>query len=199
MKLTRAAILVFSSFNVLAGGPGSYPCRSASESFVEDKPMRRLTYPLALSLLAVPFLPAAQEKKAPTRTLAGEAAYLTEKSGKAGWVAGDVTLARDGGKETHTGQLSIAFKVRKGAAGLVTLRWRSGKMNGAVGDMGFELVEKDGKRRMNVKDAAGKEVVLSLEYTVEKDVLTIKGAVSKAWTGIFDDEPTKAVAFKPGK
>ena len=162
--------------------------------------MRRLTYLSALSLLAVPFLSAAQDKEAPARTLADEAAYLTEKSGKAGWVAADVALTRDGGKQKHTGQLSIAFKARKGtAAGLVTLRWRSGKMNGAVGDMGFELVEKDGKRLINVKDAAGIGVALSLEYTVERDVLTIKGAVSKAWTGIFDDEPTKALAFKPGK
>lgn len=162
--------------------------------------MRRLIYLSVLSLLAVPFLSAAQDKKEPTRSLVDEAAYLTEKSGKAGWVAEEVALARDGGKEKHTGQLSIAFKARKGEPlGLVTLRWRASKMNGAVGNMGFDLVEKDGKRFVHVKDATGREIVLKLEYSIDKDVLTIKGAVSKAWTSIFDDEPTKAVAFKPGK
>ena len=88
----------------------------------------------------------------------------------------------------------LAERFTELAAGLVALRWRSGKMNGAVGDMGFELVEKDGKRFINVRDAAGKEVVLSMEYSIASDVLTLKGAVSKAWTGIFDDEPTKAAA-----
>jgi hypothetical protein len=82
---------------------------------------------------------------------------------------------------------------------LVTLRWRASNMNGAIGDVGFELVEKDGKRFIHVKDATGRKVVLRLEYSIDKDVLTIKGAVSKAWTAIFDDEPTKAVEFKPGK
>lgn len=156
---------------------------------------------VAVALLALPVLSLAQDKKEPTpRSLADEAGYLTEKSGKAGWVAEDVALTRDGGKEKHTGQLSIAFKARKGEpAGLVTLRWRASKMNGAVGDMGFDLVEKDGKRFIHVKDAAGREVVLKLEYTIDKDVLTIKGATSKAWTGVFDDDTTKAVAFKPGK
>ncbi len=81
----------------------------------------------------------------------------------------------------------------------MTLRWQSGGMNGAVGDVGFELVERGGRRLIQVKDAAGKEVALALEYTVTGDVLTIKGAVSKAWTGLFDDDPTKAVTFRPGK
>jgi hypothetical protein len=120
------------------------------------------------------------------------------RAGGGGAVPGRVR-PDDGGKEKHAGKLSIAFKARKGTpTGSVTLRWRSDQMNGAVGDMDFELVEKDGKRFINVKDATGKEVVLRLEYSVAKDVLTIKGAVSKAWTGIFDDL-TKAVAFKPGK
>jgi hypothetical protein len=150
-------------------------------------------------LIAAPILSAAQDKKEPARSLTDEAAYLTEKSGKVSWTAEEVALTRDG-KEKHTGQLSIAFKARKGEpAGLVTLRWRASKMNGAVGDMGFELIEKDGKRFIHVKDAMGKEVVLKLEYSINKDVLTIKGAVCKAWTGIFDDEPTKAIEFKPGK
>ena len=162
--------------------------------------MNRLFNLVALALIAAPVLSPAQDMKEPApRSLTDEAAYLTEKSGKASWTAEEVALTRDG-KEKHTGQLSIAFRARKGElAGLVTLRWRASKMNGAVGDMGFELIEKDGRRFIHVKDATGKEVVLKLEYSINKDVLTIKGAASKAWTGIFDDEPTKAIEFKPGK
>lgn len=160
-----------------------------------------LTMAMLLGLSAVLLGQTAQEpKKGSTRSLANDAAYLTAKSGKAGWVAEEVALARDGGKEKVMGQLSIVFKARKGEpAGLVTLRWRANKMNGTVGDMNFDLIEKDGKRFIHIKDATGKEVVLRLEYAIDRDLLTIKGAVSKAWTGIFDDEPTQAVAFKTGK
>jgi hypothetical protein len=84
--------------------------------------MGRLINLAALALIAVPVLAvlavlavlvAAQDKKGPApRSLADEAAYLTAKSGKAGWVAEDVALTRDGGKEKHTGQMSIAFAAR---------------------------------------------------------------------------------------
>lgn len=161
--------------------------------------MRCLINLTALSLIAFPALSVAQEKKEPSpRPLADEAAYLTAKSGKAGWVSEEVTLTRDGGKEKFKGQLSIAFRAKKGMpTGLVTLSWRSGKMNGIVGNVGFELAEKEGKRFINVKDFTGRQVVLTLEYSLASDVLTVKGAINKNWTATFDDDLKKATAFKP--
>ncbi len=161
--------------------------------------MRRLIKLVALTAIILPALSVAQDKQEPTpRSLAEEAAYLTEKGGKPGWVSEEVALTRDGGKESFKGQLTIAFAARKATpTGLITLGWRSGKMNGAVGNVWFEVVEKGGKRFIHVKDVTGREVVLALEYSVAYDVLTVKGAINKAWTATFDEDRPKAIAFRP--
>ncbi len=163
--------------------------------------MRWLIHLLPLTLIALPALSVAQDRKEPgPRSLVDEAAYLTEKSGKSGWVSEEVLLTRDEGKEKAKGQLAITFAATKGRpSGLVTLRWRLGKMNGAVGGVGFELVEKGGKRFIKINDASGRQPVLVLEYSLAADVLTIQGATNKAWTGIFDDDVTRAAVFKPGR
>ena len=55
--------------------------------------MTQIVNVLALCALALPGLAVADEQKedAP-RSLAGEAQYLTERSGKTGWTSGEVTF-----------------------------------------------------------------------------------------------------------
>ena len=133
---------------------------------------------------------------------------MTENSGKAGWAAEEVALTRDGGKEKHTGQLSITFKACKGTpTGLDTLRWRSGKMNGAIGDMGFELVETDRRQLTLVVrlDGTGHYVFafafvalqwpIRLAYVARDRTLTLvpevtcEGMVKHDPLGIASDDP----------
>jgi hypothetical protein len=146
----------------------------------------------------------AATKESGPRSLADEAAYLTAKSGKSGWVSEEVILIRDGGKVKAKAHLTMTFAAAKGeASGPVMFGWRSQDIgNGMAGGEDFELVEKDGKRSIKIKNRFSRKVLFVLDYSSTSDKLTVKDGMLKAgvW-GAYDYavDLTKATAFRPGQ
>jgi hypothetical protein len=156
--------------------------------------MRRINTMVALALILGPMASFAEDKPAP-RSLAEEAAYLSEKSGKLGWVSEEVTVSMDGGRKGAKGKLLMRFQADKGkpAGGLLLgVDYTYGST--AVGKpVKFELVEKDGKRSIRIIDGTETK---TLEYSVDADKLTVKGGViRKSWEG-WDVDLTKPTSFK---
>ena len=84
---------------------------------LEAKPMHMMFKIAAMALLMLPARSFAGEKKpAPPRTLTEDAAFLTQKSGKAGWASDDLLLAREDGKTKFRGRLTIIVYADKDKA-----------------------------------------------------------------------------------
>lgn len=133
------------------------------------------------------------------RSLADEASYLSAKSGKCGWVSDEVSYTKDSGKVKLKGQLGIQFEADKGKP--------SGKLVTGIVDKGvllesvsgtFELVEEGGKRSIKIKMDAQKSEI-PLDYSLNKDVMTVKGGVVKGWAVLYEVDFAKAISFKAGK
>jgi hypothetical protein len=157
--------------------------------------MRRINTILVLALISCP-ISFAEDKKEP-RSLADEAAYLAEKSGKNGWVSGEVTVSMDGGRKGAKGKLLMRFEADEGKpTGCLLLGIDYTFGSRAPGRrVQFELVERDGKRSIRIID--GSETS-ALEYALDADKLTVKGGViRKIWLG-WDVDLTKATSFKAG-
>src|SRR5262245_13913670 len=158
--------------------------------------MRRINTILVLALISCPLASFAEDKKEP-RSLATEAGYLAEKSGKNGWVSEEVTVTMDGGRKGARGKLLMRFEADKDKPTgrvLLGIDYTYGSRN-AGRRVQFELVERDGKRSIKILD--GKETS-ALEYAIDADKLTVKGGViRKSWLG-WDVDLTKATSFKAG-
>ena len=154
-----------------------------------------------IALLSLPAGAIAGEKKqAPARSLADDAAFLTEKSGKLGWTTDDIWLTSDQGKVKFTGQLLIAFVAEKDKAkGGLSISLKTARGNvGETGLATFELVEEKGKRSVLLRRAPKEQY--TLEYSIDGDALQIKGASNVQWvfnTPWFVDF-TKATPFRAG-
>jgi hypothetical protein len=155
----------------------------------------------AIALLSLPTRSFAGEKKqAPARSLADDAAYLTEKSGKDGWASDHLWLTLEGGKVKFKGQLTIAFFADKGNAKGGLLIGVKNTDSGSAGQGSFfELVEEKGKRSIQIRQG-GK--TFTLEYSIDKDALTLQGAGAVRWVFFFSSDSyvdfTKATPFRGG-
>jgi hypothetical protein len=156
----------------------------------------------SLCLIALAPLSIAEDKKDPApRSLTEEAAYLTDKSGKSGWISAEVTLTAADGKRTVKAQLTIAFfAAKQKPSGPVMLGWKSDTIGvGRLGGQDFELVEKEGKRSIKVKNRFSGKEFFSLDYSVASDILTLKGGKIYIWVPEYTVDLTKTTTFKPGK
>jgi uncharacterized protein (TIGR03067 family) len=156
---------------------------------------------LVLTALSIPTF--AEDRKEPApRSLADDAALLTEKSGKGfpdayGWRSGAVTLTtrREGGETKAKGRLMMQISVPRGkVSGSVALVADLGHVKSASdsrpdGKPTFELSEKDGKRFMTLPGGM-------LEYTLRGDELTVQGGKISGWAG-WDVDLTQPTSFKP--
>jgi hypothetical protein len=155
-----------------------------------------------IALLILPGLSFAGEKKqAPARSLAEDAAFLTEKSGKAGWASDDLLLTRDDGKVKFKGRLTIIFYADKDKASGGLLVGVDVGTGITKDDSRFELVEKEGKRSIQIRQNP-KAKALTLQYSIDGDTLTLKGAGAARWAFFLSSEAyadfTKGTPFRAG-
>jgi hypothetical protein len=156
----------------------------------------------AIALLSLPTLSFAGEKKpAPARSLAADAAFLTEKSGKIGWASDDLLLTRADGKGKFKGRLTIIFYADKDKASGGLLIGVNGESGIATEGSRFELVEEKGKRSIQIQQNP-KAKALTLEYSIDGDSWTLKGTGAVRWASYFSGEAhadfTKATPFRAG-
>jgi hypothetical protein len=167
--------------------------------------MRRFKAFVVLAVLFGPMPSGAQDKKEP-RSLVDEAAYLKEKSGENGWVSEEVTVSMNDGKIKNKGKLKLVFGQEKDKpSGGVSLRIAfTGGAQVASGAEHFELVEKDGTRRLQISQlkfskenrfVPDPETTRTLEYSIAAGRLTVTGGVFRKWVG-FDVDFTKGITFK---
>ncbi len=162
--------------------------------------MRGINALLVLALVACPNWTVAVEKKGP-RSLAEDAAYLADRSGKNGWVSDKVTVSMDDGKRKARGKLLMHFTADKDrATGRLRLVVDLGTAKVASIGEWFALVGKDGKRYIRTtrgRPGTRSKVLATLEYSVDGDKLVVKdGVVRQAWAG-WDVDLTRATSFKP--
>ena len=162
--------------------------------------MRVIIKVAAIALLSLPTLSLAGEKKpVPARSLAADAAFLTEKSGKIGWASDDLLLTRADGKGKFKGRLTIIFYADKDKASGGLLIGVHGESGIATEGSRFELVEEKGKRSIQIQQ---NPKALTLEYSIDGDSWTLKGTGAARWASYFSWEAhaefTKATPFRAG-
>jgi len=152
---------------------------------------------VSAALLATGATGNADDKKPATKTLAEEAQLLSKKEG---WVSDEITLTLSGGKK-EKGRVTVRFVVGKDKSlGTVMSGVAFGDAMVEVGLKDtFELVEKDGERKIMITRPDFMEAT-SLAYSLDGDTLVIKSGVSFNWAGAgvsFKD--TKFTPIKPKK
>ncbi len=169
--------------------------------------MMRMNVWMILVLFSSPTSSFAGEKKEPApRSLAQDAAFLVEKSGKAGWASEEVTVTMKEGATKAKGKLVLrisaaAVKDAPKEKSFVGISLGVDHGNSAVASSGgmFELMEKDGKRYIKtVPDPRAVGPEITLEYSIKGDELIVKGGVVRNWAG-WDADLTKAIPFRHGK
>ncbi len=144
--------------------------------------MRAIHAILVLTVISTPNWCFAGDKKEP-RSLAEDAAFLTDKGGKKGWVADGLEVTTPNGKE-GLARLEMHLTAEKakpaGKLKLVSAVSTTPNLSHSE-DLRFELVEKDGKRYIKIMNPLGsKDPQLwadlgTLEYSLKGTDLTLKG------------------------
>jgi hypothetical protein len=172
----------------------------------EDNTMRRRNPLLILALVAWPLSSFAGDKKE-SRSLADDAAYLAEKSGKNewnGWESDKVTVIGSSSRNRSSAKLFLHFTAKKDKPigtlfmGLDLLTAPKIKV-----ETTYEVVEKEGKRYFEImrvdplaRDDPAPKVLATLEYTLEAGDLTIRGGVIPELLGGWGVDYTKGITFK---